>query len=173
MPPTHEVLNQVPPLVGHDVAQDQTLLDGLRREGAGWAAAELHELGRLTGTEQAIEWGRQANTNPPTLRTHDRYGHRIDEVAFHPAWHELMDVAVANGLQAAPWQDDRPGAHVARAAKMLTWGQVEAGHLCPVSMTYAIVPALRRNAGLAATYEPLLAAREYDFGLRLPTDKRG
>jgi putative acyl-CoA dehydrogenase len=173
MPATHEVLNQVPPLVGHDVAQDKTLLDGLRREGAGWAEPELHELGTLAGTEQAIEWGRQANANPPVLRTHDRYGHRIDEVAFHPAWHELMTVAVRNGLQAAPWQDERSGAHVARAAKIMTWGQIEAGHLCPVSMTYAIVPALRRNPGLAATYEPLLAAREYDFGLRVPTDKRG
>ncbi len=173
MPATHEVTNQVPPLVGHDVAQDTTLLDGLRREGAGWAEAQLHELGRLAGTEQAIEWGRQANTNPPVLRTHDRYGNRIDEVAFHPAWHELMTIAVRSGLQAAPWQEPKLGAHVARAAKMFVWGQIEAGHLCPVSMTYAIVPALRRNAGLAATYEPLLAAREYDFGLRVPTEKRG
>ena len=173
MPPTHEVLNQVPPLVGHDVAQDTTLLEGLRREGAGWAEEELHELGRLAGTEQAIDWGRQANANPPVLRTHDRYGHRIDEVAFHPAWHELMTVGIGHGLHASPWQEPKPGAHVARAAKELVWGQVEGGHLCPISMTYAIVPALRRNPGLAETYEPLLASREYDFGLRVPTEKRG
>ncbi|HEY4453676.1 MAG TPA: acyl-CoA dehydrogenase family protein [Pseudonocardiaceae bacterium] len=173
MPATHEVLNQVPPLVGHDVAEDKTLLDGMSREGAAWAEDEVHELGRLAGTEQAIEWGRQANANPPVLRTHDRYGHRIDEVAFHPAWHELMTVAVENGLHASPWQDPRPGAHVARAAKELVWSQVEGGHMCPIAMTDSIVPALRRNPGLAATYEPLLAARDYDFGLRVPTEKRG
>ncbi|HJP80137.1 MAG TPA: acyl-CoA dehydrogenase family protein [Pseudonocardiaceae bacterium] len=173
MPPTHEVSNQVPPLTGHDVAEYPTLLESLHREGAGWAEAGLHELGRLAGTEEVIEWGRQANNNPPVLRTHDRYGHRIDEVAFHPAWHELMTVAVRNGIHATPWQDARPGAHVARAAKELVWGQVEGGHMCPIAMTYAIVPALRRNPGLAATYEPLLAAPEYDFGLRVPTEKRG
>ena len=117
MPATHEVLNQVPPLVGHDVANDRTLLDALSREGAAWAQDEVHELGRLAGTEQAIDWGRQANANPPVLRTHDRYGHRIDEVAFHPAWHELMTVAVEHGIHGSPWQDPRPGAHVARAAK--------------------------------------------------------
>ncbi|HEX3785353.1 MAG TPA: acyl-CoA dehydrogenase family protein [Pseudonocardiaceae bacterium] len=173
MSSTHEVTNQVPPLVGHDLAQDATLLAGLHREGAGWAEPELHELGRCAGSEQAQEWGRQANANPPVLRTHDRYGHRIDEVAFHPAWHDLMTVAVEAGIHAAPWQETQPGGHVARAAKMFVWSQVEAGHTCPVSMTYAVVPALRRNAELAARFEPRLAARDYDFGLRAPETKRG
>jgi putative acyl-CoA dehydrogenase len=172
MPPTHEVLNQVPPLVGHDVADDPALLDGLAREGAGWAAEGIRELGRLAGTEQAQEWGRLANEYPPVLRTHDRYGHRIDEVEFHPAWHELMRVAVSHGLHAAPWADDRPGAHVARAAGFYVW-RVDAGHGCPVSMTYASVPALRQSPELAAAYEPLLTAREYDFGLRAPLTKAG
>ncbi|MFL6145744.1 MAG: acyl-CoA dehydrogenase family protein [Labedaea sp.] len=173
MPPTHEVTNQVPPLVGHDVAADPALLEGLRREGAGWAEAELHELGVLAGGEQAQDWGRAAHACPPVLRTHDRYGHRIDEVDFHPAWHSLMEVATRNGLHAAPWRDVRSGAHVARAAKFYVWGQVEPGHTCPISMTYAAVPALRHNPALAETFEPLLAAPDYDFGLRVPTAKRG
>ncbi|MFB7664000.1 acyl-CoA dehydrogenase family protein [Kitasatospora sp. NPDC056138] len=173
MPSTHEVTNQVPDLYGHDVAADPTLLAALRRAGADWAEPELHRLGELAGTEQAAEWGRLANENEPVLRTHDRYGHRIDEVEFHSAWHELMRVAVSHGLHAAPWRDGRPGAHTARAAKFYLWGQVEAGHSCPISMTYAAVPALRATPELAGQLEPLLAATEYDFGLRVPGGKRG
>ncbi|MFJ5882476.1 isovaleryl-CoA dehydrogenase [Kitasatospora cineracea] len=173
MATTHEVTNQVPDPYGHDVAADPTLLAALHRAGADWAADELHALGRLAGSEQAADWARLANDHPPVLRTHDRYGHRIDEVEFHPYWHELMRTAVEHGLHAAPWRDDRPGAHTARAAKFYVWGQVEAGHTCPVSMTYAAVPALRTTPDLAAAYEPLLAARTYDFGLREPHGKRG
>ncbi|RIV37597.1 isovaleryl-CoA dehydrogenase [Micromonospora radicis] len=169
---THEVFNQVPPLVGHDLADDPALLDGLTREGAGWATAQVRALGRLAGTEAAIEHGRLANEYPPVLRTHDRYGNRVDEVQFHPAWHELMRTAVAHGLHAAPWADDRVGAHVARAAKFYTW-RPDAGHGCPISMTYAAVPALRHAPELAARYEPLLTATTYDFGLRAPQTKRG
>ncbi|WP_197319643.1 acyl-CoA dehydrogenase family protein [Saccharomonospora sp. NB11] len=173
MPPTHEVTNQVPLLVDHDVADDPALLDGLRREGADWAEPEVRELGVLAGGEQAQEWGRLVNEYPPVLRTHDRVGRRIDEVEYHPYWHELMTVAVEHGLHAAPWTQDRPGSHVARTAKFYVWSQVEPGHTCPISMTYSAVPALRHNAELAATYEPLLAAPHYDFGLRVPTTKRG
>ncbi|KMS88594.1 acyl-CoA dehydrogenase family protein [Prauserella rugosa] len=173
MPATHDVTNQVPELSGHDVADDPTLLEALQREGAGWAAEEVHELGRLTGSPHVQEWGRLVNENPPVLRTHDRVGHRIDEVEFHPHWHDLMDVAVSRGLHAAPWRDSRPGAHVARAAKFYVWSQNEAGHTCPISMTYSAVPTLRHSPELADVYEPLLAAREYDFGLRVPTGKRG
>ncbi|MFE5569237.1 acyl-CoA dehydrogenase family protein [Amycolatopsis japonica] len=173
MPVTHEVTNQVPLLAEYDVAADPALLEGLERAGAGWAVAEVHALGRLAGSEQAQEWGRLVNENEPVLRTHDRVGNRIDEVEFHPYWHELMDVAVSYGLHAAPWRDPRPGAHAARAAKMYVWGQVDAGHTCPISMTYAAVPALRFNPELSARYEPLLAATEYDFGLREPSSKRG
>ncbi|GAA2840910.1 isovaleryl-CoA dehydrogenase [Crossiella cryophila] len=173
MPSTHEVTNQVPPLTGHDTAADPALLEALHREGAGWAEPGLRELGELAGSAQAQEWGRQAEEHPPVLRTHDRYGHRVDEVEFHPAWHQLMTVAVGHGLHAAPWTDQRPGAHVARAAKFLAWSQVEAGHGCPISMTYAAVPALRATPELAARYEPLLSASVYDFGLREPSGKRG
>src|SRR5690606_23051845 len=87
---THDVFNQAPPLTGHDVSADPALIAGVRRENADWALGELHRLGVLAGTERAQEWGRLANDHPPVLRTHDRYGHRIDEVEFHPAWHELM-----------------------------------------------------------------------------------
>jgi putative acyl-CoA dehydrogenase len=173
MPATHEVTNQVPPLAGYDVAEDSALLEGLRREGADWAEDEVHALGRLAGGEQAREWGRLANDHHPVLRTHDRYGNRIDEVEYHPAYHELMTVAIEHGMHAVPWADDRPGAHVARAAKFYTWAQVEAGHGCPISMTYAVVPALRHNAELSARFEPLLTAAVYDPGLREPETKRG
>lgn len=173
MAQTHEVTNQVPPHHGYDAAADPALLEAVAREGAGWAEAELREVGRLAGSEQAAEWGRLANENPPVLRTHDRFGHRVDEVEFHPYWHELMRRAVGHGLHAAPWRDDRPGTHVARAAKFYVWGQVEAGHTCPVSMTYAAVPALRAAPDLAGWLEPLLASRQYDFGLRQPDTKRG
>src|SRR5215470_1601546 len=140
---THEVRNQVPLLAGHDVAADPALLEAVQREGAGWAAGELHELGLLAGQPATAEQARLANEHPPVLRTHDRYGNRIDEVEFHPAWHALMGTAVGHGLHAAPWADPRPGAHVARAAKFYVWSQAEAGHGCPISMTYAVVPALR------------------------------
>jgi putative acyl-CoA dehydrogenase len=170
---THEVFNQVPPLDGHDVAADQALLAALHREGGGWAEDELHELGRLAGTADIQDQARLANVHKPVLRTHDARGTRIDEVEFHPAWHELMTVAVRHGLHAAPWADQTPGAHVARAAKFMVWTQTEAGHGCPISMTYACVPALRHAPGLAAAYEPLLTAPVYDPGLRPPATKAG
>ncbi|MFC9793133.1 acyl-CoA dehydrogenase family protein [Streptomyces sp. NPDC127584] len=173
MPTTHEVTNQVPPPTGYDVSADPALLEALRREGAGWAEAEVRELGARAGGEQAQEWGRLAERHSPVLHTHDRYGHRIDEVEFHPHWHDLMDVAVRHGLHGAPWRDERPGAHVARAAKVFVWGQADAGHLCPISMTYAAVPALRAQPDLAEVYEPLLTSPAYDFGLRVPAEKRG
>jgi putative acyl-CoA dehydrogenase len=170
---THEVRNQVPPLVGHDVAADPALLEAVEREGAGWATPELHELGLLAGRAETQELARLANEHPPVLRSHDARGNRIDEVEFHPAWHALMETAVGHGLHAAPWADQRPGAHVARAAGFYVWSQAEAGHGCPISMTYAVVPALRHAPGLAARFEPLLATRSYDPGLRPPEGKRG
>jgi len=170
---THEVRNQVPPLTGHDVAADPAMLEAVDREGADWARDGLHELGLLAGGADTAEAARLANEHPPVLRTHDRYGHRIDEVEFHPAWHTLMDTAVGHGLHAAPWADPQPGAHVARAAKFYVWSQAEAGHGCPISMTYAVVPALRHNPALAAGLEPLLTACVYDPGLRPPEGKRG
>ncbi|MBM0126602.1 acyl-CoA dehydrogenase family protein [Pimelobacter simplex] len=172
MSSTHEVLNQVPPLAGHDTSADPALIEGVEREGAGWALDEIRAVGRLAGTDEAMDWGRLAERVPPRLHTHDRYGRRVDEVEYVPAYHQLMQTAVAHGIHAAPWADDRPGAHVARAAKFYAWN-VDAGHGCPISMTYAVVPALRANPELAARFEPLLTNREYDFGLRDPETKRG
>ena len=180
--PTHEVTNQPPPLAGYDAAQDPALLAALRAfraagpdgaAGTEASLARLTEIGRLAGSERVQEQGRLANEYPPRLRTHDRYGHRIDEVEFHPAWHDLMTAAITRGLHATPWQDQRPGAHLERAARLYVWGQAEAGHLCPVSMTYAIVPALRHAPDLAKQYEPGLAATEYDPSRRPAAAKRG
>ncbi len=170
---THEVLNQVPLLAGYDVADDPALQEAASREGAGWAAAELHALGRLAGEAGTQEQARLANEHPPVLRTHDRWGNRIDEAEFHPAWHALMSTAVGYGLHAAPWADQRPGAHVARAAKFYVWSQAEAGHGCPISMTYAALPALRHAPELARRFEPLLTSREYQPGLVAPESKAG
>lgn len=172
-PATHDVTNQAPPLAPYDASEDPALLEGLRREGAGWAEEDLRRLGRQAGSVQAQEWADLANRHEPELRTHDRYGNRVDEVEFHPSWHHLMRAAIAGGLAASPWADDRAGAHVARTAGGLVWGHTEAGHGCPTSMTYAAVPALRRQPELAKVYEPLLTSREYEPGLRVPTEKRG
>nr|WP_202500939.1 acyl-CoA dehydrogenase family protein [Streptomyces sp. SID5785] len=170
---THEVTNQAPPLTGHDIADDPVLLEGVRREGAAWSLDDLHRIGRRAGSEEVRRWAEEANTFEPVLRTHDRYGHRVDEVDFHPAYHSLMDIAIGEGLGGSAWADERPGAHVARAAGFMVWSSTEAGHGCPVSMTYAVVPALRHAPDLAKTYEPLLTSRVYEPGLRTPTDKAG
>jgi putative acyl-CoA dehydrogenase len=166
--------NQPPPLVDYNVFEaDAPLREAFEREGAGWAHDMVHDLGRLAGTQEAIDWGFQANAHPPQLRTHDRFGNRIDEVEFHPAWHRLMEVAIGHGLHALPWREKRPGAHAARAAAFYVWSQVEGGHGCPVSMTYAAVPALRHHPALAAQWEPLATTLDYDPGLRPAVTKRG
>ena len=172
MPDTHVVTNQVPPLENYNPASSPALTEALIREGGEWGLDEVTELGALSGSRQAQRWGELADRNQPILRTHDRYGHRVDEVEYDPAYHELMKVAVGHGLHAAPWADERPGAHVVRAAKMSVWTP-EPGHICPISMTYAVVPALRFNPELAAVYEPLLTSRVYDPELTVPTTKVG
>ncbi|WP_406144919.1 acyl-CoA dehydrogenase family protein [Streptomyces sp. NBC_01012] len=174
-PSTHTVTNQVPPLVGYDVyAGDRALTEAVERHLAPGtveeARQELSRLGRSAGSFQAQEWGAQANENPPKLRTHDRYGNRIDEVEFHPAWHRLLGHAVSAGLTDA-W--GRPGGHVRRAAGFLVWTQAEAGHGCPLSMTHAAVPALRTDPAQAAEWEPLLTSHVYEQGLRPASQKAG
>ncbi|MGW7662724.1 acyl-CoA dehydrogenase family protein [Streptomyces sp. NPDC054756] len=172
---THSVTNQPPPLTGYDAyttdralvsAVERHLPPALREEAAG----ELSALGRTCGSAQVQEWGVLANENPPRLRTHDRYGHRVDEVDFHPSWHRLLGKGVSAGLTAA-WT--RPGGHVRRAAAFVLWTQVEAGNTCPLSMTHAAVPALRTDPGLAAEWEPRLTSVVYDRGLRPAADKAG
>ncbi|MGJ5831732.1 acyl-CoA dehydrogenase family protein [Streptomyces ossamyceticus] len=175
MAATHEVTNQVPPLVGYDVyAADRVLAEAVERHVApdvlDEARGELSGLGRTAGSEQVQEWGRLANENPPKLRTHDRYGNRIDEVEFHPSWHRLLGKGVSAGLTAA-WA--RPSGHVRRAAGFVVWTQVEAGNGCPLSMTHAAVPALRTDPALAAEWEPRLTSTIYDWDLRPAGQKAG
>ncbi|MGX1090452.1 putative acyl-CoA dehydrogenase [Streptomyces albogriseolus] len=172
---THTVTNQVPPLVQYDVfGSDRALAEAVERHLTADARedglAELSALGHTCGSAQVQEWGVQANENPPRLRTHDRYGHRIDEVDFHPAWHRLLGKGVSAGLTAA-W--GRPGGHVRRAAAFLMWTQVEAGNCCPLSMTHAAVPALRTDPELAAVWEPRLTSMVYDRALRPAGQKPG
>ncbi len=171
---THDVTNQPPPLEHHDVfTSDRALVESVKQRGATWAVDDLTGLGILAGTPEVLEWGRQANRYPPELRTHDRYGHRLDVVDYHPAYHQLMSTAVERGLHAAPWTDDRPGAHVARAAKVIVWYQVDGGHICPISMTYSSIPALRHQPDVAARWEPVLTSGEYDPANRPVADKSG
>src|SRR5690348_1960132 len=162
--PTHEVLNQSLPLADYNVfTSDRALGEAVDREGAGWARDRLVAIGGLSGGP-ALDWGDKANRYPPVLKTHDRFGRRIDEVEFHPAWHELMRAGVHHELHALPWRDPRPGAHVARAALEMLWTHPNAGVMCPVSMTYSAVPALRVDPALAAEWEPRLTLPDYERG---------
>ncbi len=161
---THEVFNQAQPIEGRNVfADDTALVEAIEREGAGWAKERASALGELIGGEPQQVWGWQANENRPVLKTHDRYGNRIDEVEFHPAWHQLMRMGVEHELHALPWREtEKPAAHVARAAMYMTAMQAEAGYACPITMTFAVVPALRAQPELAAEWEPLVTATTYD-----------
>jgi putative acyl-CoA dehydrogenase len=171
---THEVLNQAPPLVEYNLFDsDRALVEAVRREGGGWGEPVIRELGRLVGTAEVQAWGFQANQNPPVLRTHDRYGNRIDEVDFHPAWHALLDLACRYGVHSGPWREPRPGAHVVRAALFLLASENEYGHLCPVSMTYSVVPALRKQPELYAAWEPGILTSAYDRRFRPAPEKSG
>jgi len=165
--------NQVPPLEGYDLyAENRPLVEAVARESAGWADDGLRGLGELLGGEP-LELGRLANEHAPRLRTHDRFGERIDEVEFHPAWHELLGLGVARALHASPWREPRTGAHVARAAGFLTLAQVEAGVGCPLSMTFASLPALRAEPTLHDEWAPFLTSTVYEPGLRPTAEKAG
>src|SRR6202789_165839 len=144
MPDTHVVSNQVPPLEEHNPASSPVLVEALIREGGQWGLDDVTAIGAISGARQTQRWGELAQRNRPILRTHDRYGHRIDEVEYDPAYHELMHIALEHGLHAAPWADDRPGAHVVRAAKTSAL-VAPAGHLRPTSMTCGVLPALRSD----------------------------
>ena len=160
---THEVVNVGRELVDYDMyRQDAALVEAVQREGAASADAALGEFGRLAGSADYLELGVLANQNPPVLDTHDRFGRRVDLVKFHPAYHQLMRSAIEHGIHASPWSDPKPGAHVARAARFYLQTQVEAGHGCPITMTFASVPALRTTPALAAAWVPKITARTYD-----------
>ncbi|MDX6642218.1 MAG: putative acyl-CoA dehydrogenase [Solirubrobacteraceae bacterium] len=172
--PAREVLNQPPPLQDYNIfAENRPLVESLRREGGEAFEEQAHTLGQSAGTAESLELGRLANEYPPILRTHDRFGNRIDEVEFHPAWHELLRLSVASGVHALPWRDVGPGAHTGRAAMMLAMSGVESGTGCPLSMTCAGVPALRTQPELAEEWEPLLTSLEYDQRFVPASEKRG
>ncbi|NEE02369.1 acyl-CoA dehydrogenase family protein [Phytoactinopolyspora halotolerans] len=171
---THQVTNQPPPLADYDVfAADAALVEAFNRHGDQDELVRMHALGTKAGSAEAQRWAREADAYPPALRTHDRFGHRIDEVDFHPSWHRLMETAVDHHLQSGGWGSSVPGSHATRATGFLIWSQVEAAHMCPISMTYAAVPALRMDPELAAVWEPRLTSTTYDFGLRPAGAKAG
>jgi putative acyl-CoA dehydrogenase len=170
---THEVQNQAPPLENYNTFEtDRVLVEATRREGGDWAEERLREMGAEAGRTETIRWGFEANENPPRLRTHDRFGNRVDEVEFHPSWHELMRLTTAWGTHSHPWSDPRPGGHVARAAGFSLLP--EAGIGCLLSMTYSVIPAIRAEPEIAAEWEPRFASVEYDGERLIPApDKTG
>ncbi len=166
-PSNDEVANQPPLLQGHNIfSGDEALQEAVAREGAGWAVDTLSALGLQLGRPEVIELGNLANKFPPGLQTHDRFGRRRDEVEFHPAWHDLMTIFMRAGLHASAWSDPRPGSHVARAAAFFLCGQIENGAQCPLTMTFAAVPVLRRHSValpmLSETWLPRIFSRDYD-----------
>jgi putative acyl-CoA dehydrogenase len=171
---THEVVNVAREMGDYNLyVQDPALREAVCREGAAWADADLVGFGAMAGRAEYRELGVLANRYGPELDSHDRFGHRVDLVRYHPAYHELMRTAVAAGLHASPWSEPGPGAHVARAARFYLQTQVEAGHGCPITMTFAAVPALRTTPALAALWEPKIRARVYDPRNLPDADKLG
>src|ERR671931_2400320 len=162
---THDVLNQSVPFEDVNLFDsDLALREGLEREGAQWAVDRARDTGAVAGSAEALEHGRRAERNLPVLRTHDRFGHRIDAVELDPSWHWLLRGAVEREIHSLPWRDPTPGAHVARAALELEWSQCNAGVMCPVSMTYSAVPALRADPDISARWEPRLTLPDYEAG---------
>ncbi len=164
--PARQVLNQPPPLQPVNYFEvDVALREALEREGGGWGADRAHEAGAAAGSVEAWEHGRRAERNEPRLETYDRFGNRIDEVELDPSWHWLLGGAVTRAIHSLPWRDPGPGAHVVRAARFMLWSNANAGVMCPVSMTYAAVPALRESAPeLSAEWEPRLISIDYEHG---------
>ncbi len=160
---THEVTNQAPPFEDVNLFEgDAALREGIAREGAGWAVDAIRGYGAVAGSRELLEHGRLANAHPPELVSHDRFGNRLDEVEFHPSWHAVMSTAMAHEVHNLPWRARRPGAHVARAALLFLHTQAESGSCCPLTMTFACVPALRSQPEVFAEWEPRLLATEYD-----------
>ena len=162
---THDVVNQAPPIAPYNVFEaDLPLGEALAREGGGWGVDRLRDTGELAGSPEAIDHANRAERNEPILRTHNRYGNRIDQVELDPSWHWSLRQAIEREIHCLSWRDPQPGAHTVRAALFIVWSQVGSGVMCPVSMTYAAIPALRENAELAAEWEPRLTRPSYDDG---------
>src|SRR4051812_33062556 len=162
---THEVLNQPPPIQPYNVFEADTALgEAIEREGGGWGIDRVRDAGALAGSEEAQDHADRCERNEPRLLTHDRYGHRVDRVDLDPSWHWILRQAIEREIHSLPWRSPQPGAHVVRGALMFVWGQVNAGVMCPVSMTYSAIPALRETPELAEEWEPRLTKPDYDGG---------
>jgi len=189
---THAVENQAPPLTPYNVFEaDLPLREALEREGGAWGVDRLRDTGELAGSPEALEHAERAERNEPVLRTHDRYGNRIDRVELDPSWHWCLRQAVEREIHSLPWRavaqapggarraamaSSQPGGHVVRAALFFVWGQVDSGVMCPVSMTYSAIPALREEPDLAAEWEPRITRPSYDDGVLVGmamTEKQG
>jgi putative acyl-CoA dehydrogenase len=169
---THAVENQPPPFEDVNLFEaDRALGEGLAREGGGWAAERVRAYAGVMGSAEVLSLGREANRHPPELTAFDRFGNRIDEVAFHPAWHALMSLAMQHEVHALPWRQPRAGAQVARTALHSILNQVEAGHACPITMTFACVPTLRAEKAVADEWEPRVVATRYDARSRPAREK--
>lgn len=175
MADSDDTFNLVPPPVDGDLfSDDAALVEAVERHDAKDHLSRLRDLGRMAGASRSARWAQFVDRYPPVLRSHDECGTRVDEVEYHPAWHRLLQTGVQAGLTAAPWQPDAPPAsHAARAAAMIVWSQVEAGHTSVLSTSYAAVPALRADETLTGHWLPRLASRSYESGLRPPADKLG
>ena len=171
---THSVDNQAPPLAPYDLwATDRALQEAVKREGGGWGEPQLKAYGPVAGGE-LMELGFAANENKPRLKLFDRYGNRLDEVEFHPAWHRILQLNMAHGVHAFGWRNEsKPGAHVVRAGLSYMGGQAEAGNGCPLTMTYAAVPALRHAPELANEWLPRITSLEYDPRVIPAAQKKG
>ena len=172
--PTHDVTNQPPALEDYNLFDgDPALREALEREGGAWASDACRALGADLGTAQTFAWGHDANRFPPELRTFDRWGQRIDEVEFHPTYHQLMDLAMRHRVATLPWIERRVGSTPAQVALGYMFTQVEAGVLCPITMTYAVVPALQHEAAVAEEWTPRILASAYDPRCIPASQKRG
>jgi putative acyl-CoA dehydrogenase len=173
---THEVLNQPEPLVGYNLFEgNRALRDALKFNAPALDTGALSALGAKLGTQEMQAHARLANVHTPQLRSHDRFGHRTDTVEFHPSYHALMAAATGAGLHGTPWGEGVRSAnpHVLRAAGFMLFTELEPSILCPISMTYAVTPALRRNAAIYADWGPKLASRAYDPALKPWSEKAG
>jgi putative acyl-CoA dehydrogenase len=173
-PRAHDSENQPPPLADYNLfTTNRPLREAVAREGAAWAAEELTRLGARFGSSEVLEWGFLANRHPPILHTHDRFGRRLDVVEYHPAWHSLLELSLENGFHSSSWAAPKPGANVARAAGLSLLIEVEPGIMCPTSVTWASVPALRGNARIAEEWLPRIFSRRYDRRFCPASEKTG
>jgi putative acyl-CoA dehydrogenase len=170
---THEVSNQPPPFEDVNLlTSDRALADAVSRAGGRAHRGMLADFGARAGSAEVLDWGVQANRNPPVLDSFDRYGRRIDEVSFHPAYHQLMKLGLESGFASVAW-DTRPAGHVAHAAILFLTGQADSGTSCPMTMTYAAMPALRAEPAVAAEWGPRVLAGRYDPAVRPAQEKAG